>query len=195
MLEEEIMFDYNIQTTSMFNINVESNPNCPICKNVDIAKESAPFFYSTIPNDVLVEFMKEKYGLDLIEKDIEEHRTHVKLLHDEELQRKISEDYDLIDGDKSKKTNDDTIIESSIRALYARRLFLEKKSEFGKEWLETTDKLKGWIELKLKKEKKIDDNPEFSVSFGDLLKLDTDDGGKNNDDDKGEKDLPEKRTE
>lgn len=181
MLEETLLFDYNVPINSTFEIQTELHPNCPICKRESIARESAPFFSANIPNEEIIEYLEESFKIVFIEKDVEEHKKHVKQLIDDELRAKINEDEYLIKGDSSSDVDDDSIIGSSIRALHARRLFLEKKGEYGKEWLDTTDKLKGWVELKLKKDKKIDDSGNFSVNFGDLMKIDTDEVKENDD--------------
>lgn len=181
MLEDTLLFDYTVPINSAFEIRTELNPECRICQHKSHAHDSAPFFAAEIPNDEMIEYMKESFGRDFTEEEIIEHRKHVCLLVDDELRNRINEDETLIKGDSESDVNDDSIIASSIRALHARRLFLEKKSDYGKEWLETTDKLKGWVELKLKKDKKIDDSNSFSVNFGDLMKVDTNEVDDNDD--------------
>lgn len=170
MLEDTLLFEYNILTNTPFDII--SEPSCIICQNKEVARESAKFFFSDIPSDILMNLMTEKFNMALTTQEIDCHKKHVKPVYDEELKTRAEEDFRLIESDIVKQVNGEDAVESTIRALQARRLMLEKTSDYGKEWINVCQTLHKWVELKFKKEKKIEDGPGVNVSFGDLFSSD-----------------------
>jgi len=168
MLEDTLIFDFNIPIGTEFEL-LKIDNRCLICENEDVAKESAPFFFSETPTNELVSFMKEKYNLALLPEEIDEHRSHIRPIYDDELRDLAKRDLKLIESDIRSKINEEDVIESNIRSLNARRLVLEKTGEYGREWRDTTQTLHKWVELKLKKEKKIEDAPATKIFFGDLV--------------------------
>lgn len=164
---DKLFFDYDIPIDTEFELSPV--PGCPICDNPEINEETAPFFDSTIPLDELIEWIQRNYNITLSEEDCEEHCNHINGLYDEEMKERTKEDMKIIDSDIAKVVDEEDVIESTIRALYARRLFLEKTNEYGAEWVKVTQSLEKWVTLKLKKDKKIEDTPGTSITFGDLV--------------------------
>ena len=177
---DKLFFDYEIPIGREFELTPVSG--CPICDNPEINEETAPFFDSTIPLDELIEWVQRNYNITLSEKDCEVHCTHIRAIYDDEMKQRAKDDMAIIDSDIPKVVNEEDVIESTIRGLYARKLYLEKTGDYGAEYIKVTQNLHKWVELKLKKEKKIEDTPGTSITFGDLV-------GGNNDNNSGKAGL------
>ncbi len=167
MLSDKMIFDHRILISTEFAINTVDT--CKICQSVH-AKDSAPFFYSDVPTSKLIALMKEEYQMDVTKEDVEEHTNHIRPIYDTELQAKAEEEARIIESDIIKIVKSEDVIESTIKGLYARRLHLEKLRNYDKEWILVCQTLNKWVELKLKKEKKIDSATPLNISFGDLIK-------------------------
>lgn len=181
MLEDTLVYDFNIPLGTEFELINDTPSSCPICKDRAIALESAPFFSSDIHVDQLIQFMQEKYNITLTPPEVRVHEGHIKPVYDEELRNIARRDFALIESEIIRKVNEEDVIESTIRALHGRRLTLEKTGEYGREWVSVVQVLNKWVELKLKMEKKIEDTPATKIFFSDLAQgegMDENDTGK-----------------
>lgn len=167
MLFETLLFDYEVPNHLEFDIL--KNPNCSICNSKDV-EETAPYFYSSVPNKLIIKMFKEDFNLIITEDEMIEHKKHLRQVIDSDVRKKAKVDFTLIESDITKVIDEDSVVESTIRALTAQRLYLEKQGLCDKEWLGVCQTLHKWVELKLKKEKKVEgDGAKFTFDFGDLF--------------------------
>lgn len=167
--ENKLNWDYNIPRTLSYSITHETG--CMICENQDIAHYIAPFMTSGVPYDKVIQLIMLKFGIKVTEDVLAKHKNHIicTYIPDGELEKRIMSDMRIIETDNTSTMDTNVVIESTIRGLNARRLFLEKTNTYGKEWTDIIQQLKQWTELKLKK---LGDLPsDDDVSAKDLIKI------------------------
>ena len=170
-LENKLNWDYNIPRSLTYGFRKRESEHCPICENMEIAHYTAPFTTSGVPFDDIARLILLRFGFEMPTMVIEKHKKHIicTYIPDGELDKRIMEDMQIIETDTTSQIDMNVLIESTIRGLNARRLFLEKTATYGKEWTDIIQQLKQWAEIKLKKTGELPD--DTGVTMSDLIKL------------------------
>jgi len=171
---DRLTWDYNVPINVNFTVIKDSE--CSICNsNIISLEDSAPFFFSNIPSDILIDFIYEEYNVNITEEEIIEHKKHIEKKNekDNDIRNQANEQIKLIESDLPQIIKPEDAMESAIRSLYARKLYLEKTNDYAtKEYMTIINSLKGWVEMKLKTENKIVENKESQgISLLDLIKI------------------------
>ena len=154
------------------NLILKNIPSCPICQHDEFNAWSAPYFIAKVPSTKLIEAAKE---IELVLKDehIIEHANHIKAipLIDKDIRTKAIDAMKLIESDLPEKIDEKQLLESNLRTLWGRRLYLEKTGNQGtKEYMDTISAIEKHIALKLKLKGEID-NSVVNVSLADVIKM------------------------
>jgi hypothetical protein len=186
-IEKKLEWDYNVPRCYAFKI--KEDENCSICRNAIVSKWLSPFLISDIPYDKIISILKNEFNFDVTENILTDHKNHIEATYtgDDAIKKKAMEDIATIEADLVGKTNEEMVIESAIRSLYARKLFYEKTGTYDREYREILAELNKWVTLKAKMKDKIVDQT-VRVSLSDIINLNI--GGKNerpNDDTTGTK--------
>lgn len=170
VLENKLNWDYNIPRSLTYGFVKRDTINCSICENMEIAHYTAPFMSSGVPYDDIARLILLRFGMEIPEVVIGMHKDHIVCTYipDGELDRRIMEDMQIIETDTTSPIDMNILMESTIRGLNARRLYLEKTGTYGKEWTDIIQQLKQWTEIKLKKTGEL---PDDDISLKDLIKL------------------------
>jgi hypothetical protein len=169
-LEDELEWKYNIPRSLRFVYNKVEN--CKICSNSEVNDWIDPYVVAGVPFSELKNILKEHFLFEIEENDIDGHKNHIKtkFYGDDEIKNNIIEQIKQIESDIPRVIDEKQVLESSIRSLYARKLYLEKIGEYGFEYKTIVSQLKNFLELKLKmKGELVDEN--VRVSIADLVKL------------------------
>ena len=166
----KLIWDYDIPQSLEYLI--EPNDQCPICRNTGVKIWSAPFIVANIPYDQIYGVLEKYYGFIATPEMIDEHRKHIRvnIVTDAELEREFKEQMKLIESDTPIQIDEKQVLESLIRGLFARKLFLEKTQTYGKEYALITQQLKQAIELKLRMKDELKEASE-KVALEDVIKL------------------------
>jgi len=169
--EEEIVWDFNVPRHLEFTIKMESG--CPLCETDGLREWISPFVVARVPFDKMKLLIKEKFNLDTItEHDLKEHLNHVKALvsSDEQMKVKIAEDIKLIRESYGEDIIEGNVIRDAIRGLHARKLYLEKTGEYGREYTDILDKLNKFLTLRLKLKGELKED-KMTFHIADLVKI------------------------
>jgi len=144
----ELEWEFNIPKGLRYHFKGD----CEICKDNKLALETAPYFVGDVGIEkmkLLLSLMNYPYATDEI---IIEHKKHIKseFMPDEVVANKINDDMVMISQDLPQKIDEEKVLESSIRGLYARKLYLEKTTDYGKEYREIVAQLHQFLALKYK---------------------------------------------
>jgi predicted house-cleaning noncanonical NTP pyrophosphatase (MazG superfamily) len=173
MYENEVnkmIWDYDIPQS--IDYLVEIHDNCEICKNTDVKDWSAPFIAANVNYDQIIKAIEKMFGFITTPEIIANHRTHIKtnIVTDAEVKSSFKRQMELIESDTPKKIDEKVALESLIRGLYARKQFLEKTDQYGKEYIFNAQQLKQAIELKLKMKNELQE-PSERATLHDIVKL------------------------
>ena len=171
-LEDELFFDFGVSRTMEF--TTKPAKDCIICDNSGLSGYIARFISSSSPNDKIRKLAFYKFGISLLDEDINEHRQHIacKYHEDDELKDIALHDLKLVESEIVEDMNEDSIIESQILQLTALAHVARKNGDI-KEYMDCSDKLYKWVVLKKKLKQEMPTSTN-NVMFGDVIKLATD---------------------
>jgi hypothetical protein len=168
----ETEFNWNYKVPKGVNFVLKNVPGCPICQHEEYNTWSAPYFIANVPSDRLIAAAKE-FKLVLKDEHIKEHAHHVKAtpLIDGDIRTKAIDTMKLIESDLPEQINEKQLLESNLKTLWGRRLYLEKSGQQDtKEYMDTINAIEKHIALKLKLKGEIDDS-KVNISLADVIKL------------------------
>lgn len=173
MLEHELRkmeWDYNFPKTAVYGVN--ESETCPICKNTILREWIAPLICAKVEYN-RINYLTEKYfNFTTTPEMIDVHAKHitVKFEYNKDVEDKAKEQMRLIESDLVIKIDEKAIIESTLRSLTARKLFLENEGNYGKEYRDIIYQLHRWTELKLKSKGELVDQT-MRVTLDDLISV------------------------
>ena len=169
--EEEIIWDFNVPRHLTFTVKMVSG--CSLCEMDGLREWISPFVVARVPFDKMKLLIKENFNIDTItEHDFKEHLNHVKALvsSDEQMKVKIAEDIKLIREAYGEDVNESYVIRDAIRGLQARKLYLEKTGDYGREYTDVLDKLNKFLTLRLKLKGELKED-RISFNLSDLVRI------------------------
>jgi len=169
--EEELYWKYSIPTTATF--KVKYTENCAICNdNVEFIEWLSKFLVANIPNDILQNAIKIKFNIVVDSDTLQYHKLHILTEYKtkEEIRQKAIEDFESIESDLPRISNEKKAMETAIRMLYAKILEMEQRNNTGREFLMSIHELKGLIEMKLKLTNELPAD-DVRLNLADIIKM------------------------
>jgi len=166
---DRLDWDYNVPKNVIF--EYRNGENCPICQDNGIKSWISPYLVANVPSEKLIPIINKYFGVLLNNDIVNEHKTHIFCKHqaDDEVREKVEKEMRMIESDLPSKVNEDYLLESSLRSLYNRKLEMDSKGEYGKEYVMLIQQITKMIELKKKIKMQIPDS--ITVSLKDLIKV------------------------
>ena len=171
-IEKELYFNCGVSRTIEF--VTKRVKGCIICDNKELSDYIAPFISSSASKDKIRKLIYYKFGITVLDEDINEHRPHITCEYytDDELKTIAVEDLKMLESEIIGDINEDVIIESQIRQLTA-LAHLARKDGDSKMYMDCSDKLYKWVILKKKLKQEMPQNTT-NVMFGDVIKMEDD---------------------
>lgn len=152
------------------NVSYLFTGDCEICKNLAIAKITAPYFVGNVTTKEL-HILFDNINFPVTDDLINSHREHISATfnRDDKVEKTARKDMSLIESDLPKQIDEKIVIDSTLRGLYARRLYLEQKGKYDeREYKEIVAQLHNFTSLKLKMKGAIKDD-DAPLSIKDLI--------------------------
>lgn len=167
--ENELYFDYNISRSIEFSF--KKDDKCGICKNEALSRYIAPFASSQTPLEKVCELVNLKFGIIITPEDVITHRKHIRCVYktEEEIEEEALQDLAVIESDISGNIDEDKLIESQIRQLWADSLRYKQAGEFGKA-IQCSNQLHKWVVLKKTLKKEMPQG-EKNVMLADIINI------------------------
>ena len=168
----ETEFNWNYKIPKGVNIILDKKPSCPICRNDKFNLWSAPYIIAKVDTNKLIEAAKD-FDLIITPEIIISHRKHIDIvpLIDENVRTNAKEAMKLIESDLPEKINEKQLLESNLKTLWGRRLYLEKEGlQNTKEYMDVIGAIEKHISLKLKMKGEIADST-VNISLSDIIKV------------------------
>lgn len=180
-LEARTRWDYEVPTTLDF---VFIGKGCKICTHTVIATFSAPFLVAKVPYDKILSIIKERFEIEIPEEALIGHESHIRVSYesDEELKEKHIEDLKLIQSDATiKHINEEKVIDSCLRSLYAKMLLMQKEGRDTDDgYLMLLAELGKWADRKVKLKSNQTEDRKETPDLKDVIKVWEDNDGKGN---------------
>lgn len=168
--EDKLEWDYNIPKSLSYEL-IEDD-NCYLCKDKALGIWTAKYLTANVPYDKILELIDIHFGDIVTREMLLEHKRHIRIsfMLDTEIRNKAIDDIKKIESDLGAKVDEKKALESQIRSMYARKIYMESNGIYDKTYVEINKTLKSLIELKLKMKNELGDH-QTKTSLEDIIKI------------------------